>query len=126
MTLIGKGRITHVLYVNCIIFFLIRHFIREVFFSWISTFSLGRCVLFVSKLSCIQVKSVSVFEAERYVTKCAAGCCTCACLCFVLNGVTFRNDIESSVRDAVTVYCSGSDIVLNTAVCVSLPWVRCL
>jgi hypothetical protein len=40
------------------------------------------------------------------------------CLCFVLNGVTFRNDIESSVRDAAAMYCSGSDVILNTAVCV--------
>jgi hypothetical protein len=44
--IIGKGRITHVSCINCDIFFLIRHFIREVFFSWISTFSHGRYLFF--------------------------------------------------------------------------------
>jgi hypothetical protein len=67
------------------------------------------------ELSCIQVRSGGVFQAEHYVILCAAGYSTsvCVCVCFV------RNDVKSSLRDAATVYRSGSDVVVNTAMCVS-------
>jgi len=37
----------------------------------------------------------------------------CAFVCFV------KNDIESSVRDAATMYCSCCHVILNTAMCMS-------
>lgn len=52
--------------INCKIFFL-------------ADILLGGCLRI--ELSCIQVRSVSIFHAEYNVILCAAGCSTCVCLC---------------------------------------------